>query len=263
MGYTPVFDSILDGTLYGRWPVNGVWILLLSQADSQGRIDAVPQLLASKIGCEVETLLQCIEQLMQPDPLSRSEEYEGRRLIPLDPNRPWGWIVVNHGKYREKARLMGKAERERESGANAERMRARRADRRRPPETARDHPSYSYSYSDKNVEVQSAPTAPRTKGFRLPSGWQPQPDNQTRLAMQHGSENLTRELDAFRDYWTSANGPNAVKRDWDAALRTWMRRWAERNGSGAPSSPPHERATPVDASGYVLGPDFLRPAATK
>jgi hypothetical protein len=30
-------------------------------------------------------------------------------------------------------------------------------------------------------------------------------------------------FDAFCDYWRAANGPNAIKRDWDAAWRTWVR----------------------------------------
>lgn len=41
-----------------------------------------------------------ITHLMQPDPKSRSHEHEGRRLIPIDSRRDWGWIVVNYEHYR-------------------------------------------------------------------------------------------------------------------------------------------------------------------
>jgi hypothetical protein len=126
-GYTPVFSSALDGTLYGKWPHTGVWLCLLSQCDWQGNIDVVPRLLASKIGVPEEVLMQCIADFMSPDLGSRTGDMEGRRLELIDPtNRNWGWRVINHGIYREKARKSAyDAERTR-SGKDAERKRAER-----------------------------------------------------------------------------------------------------------------------------------------
>jgi hypothetical protein len=126
-GYTPVFSSVLDGTLYGKWPHTGVWLCLLSQCDWQGNIDVVPRLLASKIGVSEEELMHCIADFMAPDPGSRTGDLEGRRLELIDPtNRNWGWRVINHGIYREKARKSSyDAERTR-SGKDAERKRAER-----------------------------------------------------------------------------------------------------------------------------------------
>jgi hypothetical protein len=131
-GYTPVFSSVLDGTLYGKWPHTGVWLCLLSQCDWQGNIDVVPKLLASKIGVPEEVLMQCIADFMSPDLGSRTGDMEGRRLELIDPtNRNWGWRVINHGIYREKARKSAyDAERTR-SGKDAERKRAERAERER------------------------------------------------------------------------------------------------------------------------------------
>ncbi len=144
-GYTPVFSSIYDGSLYGKWPAAAVFATLLPLADSKGQIDMSPQAIAGRTGWPIDLLEIGIQQLCEPDARSRSGANEGRRLLPIDQSRPWGWLVVNHSLYREKARLTSKNAREVEQGKNAERMR----DRRRPPETASD--PLSNSNSDSNL----------------------------------------------------------------------------------------------------------------
>lgn len=126
-GYTPLYDTLLSGTLYGRWPHTGIWACLLSRVSRDGVIDETPQCLAAAIGVPVDTLMQCIHDFMQPDENSRTADHEGRRLVPIDPARSWGWKVVNHGKYREKARKQSYDSERVESGKDAERKRAARA----------------------------------------------------------------------------------------------------------------------------------------
>lgn len=150
-GYTPLFSTVFDGTLHGKWPQTGIWLALLAMADKNGLIDRSPPAIASDIGVDAETLMACIAEFCSPDPMSRSQEREGRRLELIDASRPWGWKVINHGKYREKARLLSKSLAEAESGANAKRMR----DRRRPPETAADRPSDADADADKNSPSRS------------------------------------------------------------------------------------------------------------
>lgn len=152
-GYTPTFDTLLTGTLYGKWPHNGIWALLLSRADRDGVINETPECIAGHIGIPVSKLMKSIEYFMQPDPHSRSANDDGRRLELIDPDRSWGWRIVNHGKYRERARLMTKNAREVEEGANRERMR----DRRGPPGTAGDRLSESESESESGGGGASAP----------------------------------------------------------------------------------------------------------
>jgi hypothetical protein len=78
-------------------------LCLLSQCDYRGYIDAVPALLAAKIGVSEEVLMSCIADFMAPDPGSRTGDKEGRRLELIDPSRGWGWRVINVKKYRDKA----------------------------------------------------------------------------------------------------------------------------------------------------------------
>lgn len=125
-GYTPVFRAVFDGTLHGRWPQTGVWLALLAMSDRHGNIDRSPQAIASDIGIGVDQLLECIAEFCAPDPMSRTREFDGRRLELIDPVRPWGWRVLNHGKYREKARKAAFDADRTASGADAARKREAR-----------------------------------------------------------------------------------------------------------------------------------------
>lgn len=164
-GYTPVFDSVFEGTLCGRWPTLPVWMTILPMADKNGHIDRSLRNISLVTGWPVDLLEKAIEELMQPDPESRSEDDDGRRLALIDPeNRSWGWRVVNHGKYREKARKAAYDSQRTESGKDAERKHAERspdASREVPTRPAKSRalpPSDSDSDSDTNINPKSAGT---------------------------------------------------------------------------------------------------------
>jgi hypothetical protein len=152
-GYTPVFKSVFTGSLTGRWPDTGLWVSLLALADKNGDLDYTPQYISMVTGLELAEVEACMGRFMEPDPMSRSHNDDGRRLVLTDPARAWGWRIVNFAAYREKARLSAKSAREVEQGKNAERMQ----DRRRPPETAADPLSNSNTNTSKNIDVGLAP----------------------------------------------------------------------------------------------------------
>jgi hypothetical protein len=178
MGYTPLFDTMLSGTLYGRWPHTGVWACLLSRVSREGLIDETPQCLAGAIGIPVEMLKQCIHDFMQPDPESRTTSDDGRRLELIDPERSWGWRVINHQKYKEKARKKSYDEARTESGSDAERKRAEReASRDVPtrPDASRAVPlsSPTPTPEEEPAKAGSAPKTSRRKNLTtLPIGFE-------------------------------------------------------------------------------------------
>ena len=122
-GYTPVFKSVFQGSLCGKYPDTAAWLMLLALADKNGEIDSTPQYISAITGMPVDILQECIERFMQPDPMSRTPDNDGRRLELIDPDRGWGWRLVNHGKYREKARQAAQSVRQIEDGRNAEKVR--------------------------------------------------------------------------------------------------------------------------------------------
>ena len=125
-GYTPVFRSIFEGTLCGQYPDTAAWLFMLALADKNGHVDKTPQYISAVTGMPVDELAGCIDRFMQPDPASRSSAEEGRRLVPIDPERSWGWRIVNHEKYREKARKAMHQIEATASGRDADRKRIAR-----------------------------------------------------------------------------------------------------------------------------------------
>lgn len=92
-----------------------------------------------------------------------------------------------------------------------------------------------------SAEVLPFPKAKGRKadrGTRLPADWQPSSEL-IDFARNEGFSDakFERELASFRDYWLAASGPNATKRDWDAAFRNWLRKAANGFGGSRGSSP--------------------------
>lgn len=231
-GYAPLFSSLTTGTLCGRWPDIGLWPIVLSLADRNGVVDVTPQYISGVTGLALPDVVACMKRFCEPDPYSRSAAEQGSRLTLVSEHRDWGWKVVNHGFYRERARLLAKREREVASGANAARM----ADRRSPPESADigDRPpgtagdplldqTILNKTKQKIGDGERAMRAPTAK--RLPEGFTLTPERRAIATAEKADPE--REFARFCDHWRAAAGQNARKHDWDAAWRNWCRKAAE------------------------------------
>jgi hypothetical protein len=67
------------------------------------------------------------------------------------------------------------------------------------------------------------------RGTRLPDGWMPSRELVGAAKSYAPSVNLETETENFRDWWKAKAGAGAVKVDWDATWRGWMRRAHGRN----------------------------------
>lgn len=247
-GYTPVFSSIFTGTLFGKYPDLPLWLVLLAMADRHGVIDAHPSYISAASGIHQDDVEDCIRRFCEPDPASRTPDDDGRRLIPLE-GRGFGWRIVNHGKYREKARKQAWDAERTASGRDAER---KRLSRRVP--TCPDSPDASRlsPLSDTDTDTDSeregsaegrsptaapppavtsgadAPAAEAGKGEgkpkkatkppasrRCPEGFEPDRDYALRTVLDMDVEE---EIQKFRD-WEFAK----PRTDWQATWRTWVR----------------------------------------
>lgn len=220
-GYNVTFDSLFTGSLCGKWPDIGVWAVLLAMKDKNGHVDVTPQYIHNVTGIPLPDLLACIERFTSPDPFSRTPDDDGRRMRLIDTNRPWGWVIINHQLYKERARLISKNQREVESGKNASRM----GDRRRPPETAGDPPSESEAKAESDTEGESAAAPPSGKtsepkkraSKRCPTDFEVTGDLREWARINYPGVNLDRETAKFRDHEYKQ-----AKTDWRAAWRTWI-----------------------------------------
>lgn len=70
-----------------------------------------------------------------------------------------------------------------------------------------------------------------SKGTRFPDSYQPNQEHKE-LSKSLGV-NLREEFPRFRDYWLAKAGKDAIKVDWDATLRNWIRTASQRTTGGS------------------------------
>jgi len=101
---------------------------------------------------------------------------------------------------------------------------------------------------DKSNGEATASPGGRARGERLPDEWEPRTLGSDTIAGQiiaaRGHAWAARALESFRNHWRSANGPNARKRDWQAAWANWIieqdNRDGRRNGGRTDSLARHQ-----------------------
>lgn len=99
-GYAKIFASIYDGTLAEHWQALVTFQQLMILSNARGVVDMTPFSISRRTGIPLEIIEAGIAVLAAPDPRSRSKEADGRRIVLLDPDRDWGWRLVNHAYYR-------------------------------------------------------------------------------------------------------------------------------------------------------------------
>lgn len=118
--YTKLFSSIVDSTIWCESSdTKVVWITLLALADRHGYVPASVPGLAKAAAVSVDAVREALAKFMAPDPDSRSQEYEGRRVDVADR----GWLILNYERFRdmrdEEARKEYERERKREQRKRA------------------------------------------------------------------------------------------------------------------------------------------------
>ena len=98
MQFTKLFSNILDSTIWMEPPSTKiVWITMLAMSDRNGEVHASVPGLARRAGVSREEADVALETFLSPDPDSRTDVEEGRRVRKID----GGWELINHGKYRK------------------------------------------------------------------------------------------------------------------------------------------------------------------
>lgn len=78
--------------------VRYTFIMLLAIADPTGRVVGTDVAIARRLNMPLDSFVNSVKHLGEPDPDSNSKEEEGRRVIPSDSER--GYQLVNYIKYR-------------------------------------------------------------------------------------------------------------------------------------------------------------------
>lgn len=98
--YVKMFAQILDSSIAEDYLVRLVFEDLLLLADAEGLVDMTLSAVSRRTNVPLEIVTRGIEKLSEPDRSSRSLKEEGRRIVLIDPQRPWGWRIVNYLDYR-------------------------------------------------------------------------------------------------------------------------------------------------------------------
>jgi hypothetical protein len=98
--FAKIYAQIFDSSIAENYELRHFFEDMLKLADCTGVVDMTAPAIARRINLDLQKVLEFLRLLQEPDPTSRSKEHEGRRLVPLDSHRDWGWILVNYVHYR-------------------------------------------------------------------------------------------------------------------------------------------------------------------
>lgn len=91
--YTKLWASILDSSVWREPPGHRlVWIAMLLMKDRNGFVGASVDGLARRANVTEEETRAALESFLAPDPRSRNQDHEGRRIVAV----PRGWHILNH-----------------------------------------------------------------------------------------------------------------------------------------------------------------------
>lgn len=98
--YGKIFASMYSGSMVGSGPLAfACWAYVLANKDQDGLVELNPILIAAAIGqCTSDDVEKVISAFCEPDPKSRSQDEEGRKLLRRS---SFMYAVVNHKVYDE------------------------------------------------------------------------------------------------------------------------------------------------------------------
>lgn len=143
------------------------------------------------------------------------------------------------------------------STARVQRFRERQALKR--GETLQKRPETVPVTPPEQKQNRTEQKKPSARGTRLAPDFKPS-DTHGKLAAELGLS-VEEELDRFRDYWAAKAGREAVKADWNAAFRTWLRKARDFHGAHLVDPGTVAKAEPADPiKTAAQRADFLRSA---
>lgn len=98
--FAKVFAQIFDSSIADNHKHRHIFMDLLVLADSDGVVDMTVEAVARRTNVPLEDVRDAITVLSEPDERSNSPAEGGRRLLPIDERKAWGWQIVNYHHYR-------------------------------------------------------------------------------------------------------------------------------------------------------------------
>jgi hypothetical protein len=241
MAFTKLDSGITDSTIWqAPDPIRLVWITMLAMKDWHGYVGASIPGLASRVRVSLEDCLAALEMFKSPDPYSRTQDHEGRRIADAD----GGWVLLNNDKYRAVQSEEDKRERSRLAMQRLRESRKATVNNVDKALTKLPHTDTDID-ADKEEEQEIAPKGARavapsalpppalagdsnvneipTKAivelalaWELPDAWGVDAES---LGWKRAS--ILKESERFRQYWTVGTGKGKRK-----SVRGWRQSWS-------------------------------------
>ncbi len=91
---------MFGGSLHGHWQAIVTFQQMIILADKDGTIEMTPSAISATTSIPLDIIEAGIAVLEAPDRFSRTPDEDGRRIIRINPDRPWGWHITNYAHYR-------------------------------------------------------------------------------------------------------------------------------------------------------------------
>ena len=217
--YGKLFEQMYKGSMIAAgWEALIVMQQLVILADRHGEVEMTPQAISNTTTIPLDIVAKGLQVLMEPDPMSRSKAEEGRRIVLLDPDRPWGWSLVNYQYYVE---LASKEDKRRK---DAERLAEKRNENNNSQDVAKCR-SMSQSVADSRSVSQNVAHIDVDIDINKKKGrFTPPSLSEVEDYCQERENGI--DAEAFLNHY-EANGWMRGKtkiKDWKACVRTWEKR---------------------------------------
>lgn len=257
MSFVKISDTILDSSVWSQPdPILRVWFTMLIMASPDGVVNASISGLARRAIVSLENTQKALEVFLGPDPESR-DGTTGERIQVV----PGGWLVLNHGEYRERRTEVQIATAERVA-RHRERKRGETAgNRQQPLPGVTPAPVTTEAEAEAEAEAeQKKKTRPRRAGHAVarPEGvpaalWEDFLKARTaKRAPLSATAWRTIEAEAKVAGWTVEQAlTECVARGWAAFKAEWVANARGRkNGASKPigSPPDHIAGLPFGAA---------------
>ena len=211
---------------------------MLAMADRKGRVWASVPGLANRARVDLEDARKAISTLLAPDPDSRTPDFEGRRIEPID----GGWLLLNYAKYREMRDDAERAEQNRQA-------QARYRSKRDPLTISHDKPQSAQAEAEAyKSKTQVAPLAlPEWLDAKQWAAYV-----ETRPARARKPATLQAALAKLAKFRAAGHDPNEIVAT--SLANGWQGLFEPKGGNGKDRSPPwwSSDAT-IEAKGASLG----------
>ena len=248
--YGKIFEQIYDSSISENYETRHIFMDLVVLGYPDGVVDMTHEAIARRINVPIEIVKKQIAALSEPDPKSRSKKDDGRRLVPLDPERDWGWRIVNYSVYREIRDEEARKKYFREKQRKYRRSKKLSSDKDGSDTTfnkvERMVDSYSYSNSSSNSKKEKEKRDPKREKEKPNAA---RPRSETEVVEYCLSLGLTRsDAEYFWNRWQANGYVNAGKsiKDWRALIRSWKAAGYCPSQKAATTSKPNRKPTPSE-----------------